>query len=932
MELTPGTIIGAYEIKDRLGKGGMGEVYYARDTRLGRFVALKMLLPELTANEDRLRRFKQEARTTSALNHPNIVTIFEVGETDSLHYLVTEFIDGVTLRHYLADRQITIREMLDIAIQVAGAVAAAHASAIVHRDLKPENIMRRSDGYVKVLDFGLAKLMPAPERQSGDQDSPTVMNIKTDPGSVVGTVDYMSPEQLRGANVDGRADIWGLGVVIYEMVAGRPPFTGQSKPDVIAEILRSEPPPLTKYLPAAPPDLQRVLTRALRKDVGARYQSAAELLGDLRELKNELDLDAHVARRHLHSAITETISNSAAASAASEAKTERVRTDQIPPARTTSSVEYLLSEIKRHRKGALALVAGVLLIAITGGGWFLFNRTRNANIPPPAPSISEIMTTSNVREAAISPDGRFIATVAEDAGRQNIRIQQPTNAGQSQVLASGDDAYRGLVFARDGYSIYYLSRLEHQWALYQVSVLGNAPPRKLLDDVATPICLSPDGTHLAFVRLNQQGADLMIYTNDGKDGRMLAATTGATVFGTMSINNGPAWSPDGTTIACPTMSNDEPFHMDVVAVKVADGTITQLGSRPWFLIGQMAWTSDGHALVMDAQDKMPPASTPEMWLLSYPEGEARPLTTDLSFYRGASLTADGRTLVTMRTIRTTNIWLASGFPQMQISEVPASKNKGSGGLEWTADGKIVYASADAGAPELWSMDVDGSNSRQLTFDQHTNVEPSVARASFDKLVFASYYTGQSHIWRMDRDGRNLRQLTMGSYQDWPDVSPDGRWVVYHNDDNGTDRIMKVPADGGPPVVLIDQPASHPIISPDGNWIACYLGEGPDTRLAILPFNGGPPLKTFAVAGGVAEQWARPRWTADGQAVSYIVTRGGLSNIWLQPVESGADAPPRQLTNFSEAQIYAFAWSPEGNRLACVRGADTRTVVAIRDYR
>jgi len=204
---------------------------------------------------------------------------------------------------------------------------------------------------------------------------------------------------------------------------------------------------------------------------------------------------------------------------------------------------------------------------------------------------------------------------------------------------------------------------------------------------------------------------------------------------------------------------------------------------------------------------------------------------------------------------------------------------------------------------------------------------TVARA--DLVVFASYGTGQAHIWRMDSSGGNLRQLTNGSYEDWPACSPDGQWVVYQSDDAGKERIWKIPIAGGPPAMLIDKRARHPVVSPDGNWIACYLREGEKWRLAMLPFSGGEPVKTFEVAAGVAEQWQGPRWTADSQAVAYNVTRGGLSNIWQQPISG---EPARQLTNFSEGQIFAFAWSPNDKRLSCVRGTNTKTVILMKGFR
>src|SRR4030095_13999311 len=228
MQLAPGTRLGSYEIRHWIGAGGMGEVYYARDTRLGRYVALKLLLPEVTTDAERVRRFEQEARATSALNHPNILTIFEVGQEGDVHFIVTEFVDGVTLRRHMVGEQLSLGSALEIMTQVAAALSAAHVSGMVRLYIKPENIMLRADGYVKVLDFGLAKLMPTRDERLADPNLSTAF-MNTEPGAIVGTVNYMSPEQLRGMKVDGRADIWSLGVVIYEMIAGCAPFSGTTK-------------------------------------------------------------------------------------------------------------------------------------------------------------------------------------------------------------------------------------------------------------------------------------------------------------------------------------------------------------------------------------------------------------------------------------------------------------------------------------------------------------------------------------------------------------------------------------------------------------------------------------------------------------------------------------------------------------------------------
>src|SRR5687767_10412311 len=286
-----GRDLGPYRVVRRLGVGGMGEVYLAEDTRLGRKVALKLLLAHFTLDQERVRRFQQEARAASALNVPNILTIHEIGQVGSRHFIVMELIEGETLRQHLSKAPITISEALDVAIQIASALSAAHAAGIVHRDIKPDNVMIRADGIVKVLDFGLAKLT---ELESGDRAGAGL--VHTQEGMVMGTAHYMSPEQARGLAVDARTDIWSLGVVLYQTIAGRVPFDGATRSDAIATVLSREPTSLARYAPEVPTELEWIAKKALRKDREERYQTAKELLTDLKSLKQRLEFEAELER------------------------------------------------------------------------------------------------------------------------------------------------------------------------------------------------------------------------------------------------------------------------------------------------------------------------------------------------------------------------------------------------------------------------------------------------------------------------------------------------------------------------------------------------------------------------------------------------------------------------------------------------------------
>jgi len=360
----PGTRLGRYEIKSQLGAGGMGEVYLALDTELDRTVAIKILPEALASNQQRLQRFIQEAKAASALNHPHIITIHEIGSSGAARFIATEFIDGETLRQRIRNAPLKIGEAIDVAAQIASALSAAHAANIVHRDIKPENIMLRRDGIVKVLDFGLAKLTERLPRDSVDTEAPT--SFKTDPGTVMGTAIYMSPEQARGLQVDARTDIFSLGVLIYEMVAARLPFEGANTNEILASILsEKEPPPLARYAREVPAELERILAKALRKEQEKRYQTTKDLLLDLQSLKQQLDFEARLER----SIPPETRGTQTAAARSSPTQSHET-------AQTTPITESLARSIKQHKRG-VSITLSVLLLAVGAGYWLFIRHSSN---------------------------------------------------------------------------------------------------------------------------------------------------------------------------------------------------------------------------------------------------------------------------------------------------------------------------------------------------------------------------------------------------------------------------------------------------------------------------------------------------------------------------------------------------------------------------
>ncbi len=376
MSLLQGSQLGNYEILTQIGAGGMGEVYLTEDKKLGRKVAIKLLTDEFNKNADRLHRFTQEAKAASALNHPNILTIHEIGETDGKHYIATEYIEGQTLRHHIQLSRLKTREVLDAMVQVASALSTAHQAGIIHRDIKPENLMLRPDGYVKVLDFGLAKLTEK-NTPTTDSQAATISRKATDPGTIMGTVQYMSPEQARGKLVDARTDIFSLGIVLYEMLAGRAPFTGESSTDVLAAILDKEPLPLLRFVDEIPTELQRIVSKCMRKERDERYQTMKDVLLDLKELRDELAVEAKL-ERSLRPTNSNAENQQTLIADGGITQNQSAQATSAATAQPTSSAEYLVSEIKNHKRGVAAVVLILLFTALGAGYWLFFLRLSSA--------------------------------------------------------------------------------------------------------------------------------------------------------------------------------------------------------------------------------------------------------------------------------------------------------------------------------------------------------------------------------------------------------------------------------------------------------------------------------------------------------------------------------------------------------------------------
>ena len=914
-----GRSIGHYEILSPLGAGGMGEVYLAEDTGLGRKVALKILPAYATAEEERVRRFRQEARAASALSHPNIAHIYEIGESEGTVFIALEYVEGQTLTARIAGQPVGVKEIIDIATQVADALDEAHAHGITHRDIKASNIMLTRRGRVKVLDFGLAKITDAVT--TGIAAAGQAAQVETRTGVVMGTVSYMSPEQAMGHEVDTRTDIWSLGVVLYEMATGRLPFQGDTTSETIDRIVHAPPEAIARFNYDLPPALELLIKKTLRKDRSERYQTARDLLSDLKNLKQELELSGYATQP------TPSDAGDPSSNAREGSKLSARNTGEVGPAQPTTSAEYLINEIKRHRRGAALALAAVLIAlgAVTFGLYRFSRRSAPASrvtSPFQTMRIVRLTASGNAASVNISPDGKYVAyRLRADDGLQSLWVKQVATGTTLQIVPPAAVAYAGTTFSRDSNLVYYVA----SGALYQVPVIGGAP-KKLLTNISGPITQSPDGSRLAFVRSDDRSADLTVANADGTGAYVLATRTKPEWFD----EQGPSWSPDGRTIACGGGSTAPIFMDTVFAVDVNSRAVSRLTAKNWAAVKRVRWLGDGGHLVVLAIDSA--MEFTQIWEVSYPSGEVNRITNDLKGHGtfDLGLTADDQTIAAVASSDVSRIWTVRGEADQprQVTTGP-ERDDGRFGMAWTPDGRIVYASMAGGSWDIWITDADGSNQRKLA-DVQADSFPITSPDGRYVVFKAQGREDTSHLYRMEMDGGSPRQLT-NSNDHAASFSPDGRWVFYSaNDGKHTEALWRVSIDGGEPVRLTDYKSEYPEVSPDGRLIACdFLDEGagkPQWRIGILSADGGPPIKIFDLP---PEASHRIHWAHDGRALLYVETLKGVSNIWRQPLDGGQ---PVQVTDFKSDLIFKFDVSYDGKQFALARGTSTGDVILISDFR
>jgi eukaryotic-like serine/threonine-protein kinase len=889
MSLAAGTRLGPYEVIASLGAGGMGEVYRATDTRLGREVAIKVLPASAAGSPDAQARFEREARAIAALSHPNICTLYDVGTSDGHPYLVMELLAGETLHDRLARGSMPIAATVDHAIALADALDTAHARGIIHRDIKPANIFVTTNGVMKILDFGLAK---ADER--ADQATRTIQAALTGPGTAIGTLSYMSPEQLRGEVVDARTDLFSLGLVLYEMLTGQRAFGGRTSAEVSAAILKDDPPSPVSLRADVPARLDDIVLKALEKDVELRYHSASELRGDLKRFKRQLDPSATLAP-----------------ASASSSKTAAVPVSAPPP--SSSDAALAVGLVRRH---PLALVAATLVVvaAAVGAWWYSSHRSANS-APAAAPEITmQALTVDGyAQQATISPDGKFIAYVRRDGVRSSVVVKQLGSNSDVVILPPSDEVnYWAPSVTPDGNYVDVLVAHRGSAAreIVRVPFLGGSP-RTIVSNVASGLGWSSDGSHMAYVVWDPatQTTTLVVADASGQQAKVLLRRKDPVFLSMLAFNHHPpsrpSWSPDGRHIVVGSQDLSPERQQsktggELLEVDVNTGAVDVLARNDDFFL-EAAYL-DADRVIASVQIR----GVEQWWL--FPRGGAPvQLTHDLSRISGVRLTSDRTAGVATRSTLRTSIEvgpIASGRFDTVVPESAAAPD----GPRLDAKGALYYDAEVPGRQAIFRRDPSGATTELL----QDAAAPPLPSADGRFLVAL---TGDGRLVRMNSDGSNTTTLVTDPTASPVAFTADGSALVFSSNRLGNQEPWLLPLAGGEPKRLAPQYLSGSMF-----WVAL------DNAHAILTGRTGTTVCRFPSFDDCRSLDVEPGpYSADGRYI-YAVDPRDPKNLIAQPIAGG---PPVPLTHFTDETIQDFSFSPDHRTIAITRGTNESDVVLVK---